>query len=196
VQLQLIDLGLNPTYDLVEHLRKKEGKTISVAKVQPREGQLERSVSIWRDASGMVQVRHASRLRFNTDKSNINLRSTRQVVFGGARISWELASQKPANQLPATLPGEEVFDADSVGADIVLRHWQPGDRFQPIGMRHAVKLQDLFINQKVSRDSRHERIVATTALGELFWVEGIRIAERFKLAKATIRRLHWRWHRL
>jgi len=38
--------------------------------------------------------------------------------------------------------------------------------------------------------------VATTAAGEIFWVEGQRIGERFKLDKRTVQRLKWRWRRL
>jgi hypothetical protein len=56
-------------------------------------------------------------------------------------------------------------------------------------------LQDFFTNQKVSRDRRRRLIVAATAEGEVFWVEGMRISEQFKLTKATIRRLHWHWKR-
>jgi hypothetical protein len=62
-------------------------------------------------------------------------------------------------------------------------------------MKKAVKLQDFFTNEKVSRGQRHELIVAQTVQGEVFWVEGLRIAERFKLTEGTIRRLKWRWHR-
>jgi tRNA(Ile)-lysidine synthase len=78
----------------------------------------------------------------------------------------------------------------------VLRHWQPGDRFQPIGMFAAVKLQDWFTNQKILRARRRQLIVATTAAGEIFWVEDQRIGERFKLTAATQRRLNWHWRRL
>jgi tRNA(Ile)-lysidine synthase len=77
-----------------------------------------------------------------------------------------------------------------------LRHWRPGDRFQPIGMAGGVKLQDLFTNRKIPRAERHRLVVATTAAGELFWVEGLRMAERFKLDKSTARRLQWCWDRL
>jgi hypothetical protein len=63
-------------------------------------------------------------------------------------------------------------------------------------MACPVKLQDFFTNQKVPRDRRRHLLVAATAKGEVFWVEGMRIAERFKLTKPTIRRLQWRWKRL
>jgi len=34
-----------------------------------------------------------------------------------------------------------------------------------------------------------------TARGRLFWVEGLRMAEDFKLDPTTVRRLKWRWER-
>ena len=89
----------------------------------------------------------------------------------------------------------EVFDADCVGSEVVVRHWRPGDRFQPIGMTSAVKLQDLFTNRKIPRAERHELMVATNRNGELFWVEKLRISERFKVTRRSIRQLEWCWDR-
>ena len=63
-------------------------------------------------------------------------------------------------------------------------------------MACRVKLQDLFTNRKVPRDRRRQLVVAATAGGEVFWVEGLRISERFKLTKQTIRCLQWQWERL
>ena len=87
----------------------------------------------------------------------------------------------------------EYFDADRVGSVVVLRHWRAGDRFRPIGMSAPVKLQDLFVNQKVSRAQRHQLVVATTGAGEVFWVEGLRLGDCFKLDNRTVHRLKWRW---
>ena len=41
------------------------------------------------------------------------------------------------------------------------------------------------MNQKVPREERHQRIVAETGDGRLFWVEGLRIAESFKVTEST-----------
>jgi tRNA(Ile)-lysidine synthase len=95
----------------------------------------------------------------------------------------------------AKSPGVERFDADAVGDRIILRHWRRGDRFRPIGMPSAVKLQDLFANARVPKAERHQRLVATTANGEIFWVEGLRISEGFKLHSETRRLLEWKWRR-
>jgi len=39
-------------------------------------------------------------------------------------------------------------------------------------------------------------VVAEAADGEIFWVEGLRISEKFKLTPETQRWLVWRWRRL
>jgi tRNA(Ile)-lysidine synthase len=115
-----------------------------------------------------------------------------RVNFGRGRLSLrELAGRR----LPARQPGTEHFDADVIGPRIVLRHWRAGDRFQPIGLPAAAKLQDLFTNAKVPRAERHERVVAEAADGRVFWVEGLRIGDAFKVTPATRRRLRWTWNR-
>jgi tRNA(Ile)-lysidine synthase len=98
---------------------------------------------------------------------------------------------KQAAGSPAARPLREFFDADQLGDEILLRHWRPGDRFQPIGLRSAVKLQDLFVNAKIPPARRRELVLATTRTGVIFWVEGLRIGDPFKLTPKTRRKLVW-----
>jgi tRNA(Ile)-lysidine synthase len=91
--------------------------------------------------------------------------------------------------------GVESFDADAVGRVVRLRHWRPGDRFQPIGLGAEARLQDLFTNARVPAEERRKRVVAQAAGGRLFWVEGLRIGEVAKRTSATQRCLSWRWQR-
>ena len=88
------------------------------------------------------------------------------------------------------------MEAEKVGQQSGVRHWGPGDVFQPIGMSREVKLQDLFTDLKVARARRRTLVVAEAGDGVIFWVEGLRISERFKLDKATKRRLKWTWRGL
>jgi len=197
VQQQLLSLGVTPNFELVEHLRLTCGKPIFVPLAQRVEG-VEKSESgtLARGADGRIALRHDCRVSFNEASLAVDLSRKRgNALFGGLNVAWKTLSTIGPMPLNA-VPGLECFDADKVGARIWLRHWHPGDRFQPSGMKSAVKLQDLFVNQKVPRKRRHELVVGISADQQLFWVEGLRISERFKLAKGTVRRLHWYWRRV
>ncbi len=149
-----------------------------------------------RDNSGIVHLQVTTREEFNPSSKAVDLDGKGgKIEFDGVRVSWRADARKAVAPARAGVQ-QESFDADKVGSPIRLRHWRPGDRFQPIGMACAVKLQDFFTNQKIPRERRRQLLVAATAQGEVFWVEGTRISERFKLTRETIRRLQWRWKRL
>jgi tRNA(Ile)-lysidine synthase len=153
------------------------------------------AVSALRDSAGILRLEVPEQEGFRPDSIGVILSGgAGQTEFGGAVIRWRIEHKQPIDR-PHAASGREFFDADKVGSPIRLRHWQPGDRFQPIGMAHPVKLQDFFTNRKVPFGSRRRLIVATTGDGEVFWVEGMRISERFKLSEQTISRLQWRWKR-
>ena len=90
----------------------------------------------------------------------------------------------------------ELFDAAKVGRRILLRYWKPGDRFQPIGMPKRVKLQDFFTNLKIPRNERHKRLLAISESGEIFWGQGLRIGEQFKVTPRSKYLLKWSWKNL
>ena len=79
----------------------------------------------------------------------------------------------------------ERFDAESLGATPFLRTWQEGDRFQPLGMAGEKKLQDFFVDEKVPRRQRSRVLLLCATDGRIAWVVGFRIAEPFKVTRAT-----------
>jgi tRNA(Ile)-lysidine synthase len=182
LQSQLERLNVVTDFELIERLRNSAGKFVSVGS----------GLSISRDASGGLKLREQQQAEFNANELEVNLSGMAgDVNFDGAKFSWCFgggSQERPPRQI-----GLEYFDADEIGNKIVLRHWRAGDRFQPIGLRLAVKLQDLFTNTKIPRERRCDLIVAEAARGEIFWVEGLRISENFKITRQTIRRLIWRW---
>ena len=186
LQSQLISLGLVVDFELVESLRQSAGVAISVGS----------NYSILRDAAGKVSLRaHQPVVEFNPGELVVNLSGRAgEAKFDGFSLNWQLEPGKK-NLRPQKKSGREIFDADKIGNETTLRHWRPGDFFQPIGLKSAVKLQDLFTNAKIPRDRRRNLILAETFSGEIFWVEGLRISENFKLAPETKRRLVWCWRR-
>jgi len=79
------------------------------------------------------------------------------------------------------------LDADKVKFPILIRTWQQGDYMYPLGMKmKKKKLSDLFINQKIPNHQKHELLVFESA-NKIFFIEEIRIDERFKITDKTIR---------
>jgi len=184
VQLQLEQLNVGADFDLVEQLREPAGKCVSISS----------RFSISRGPNGALKLREQQSAGFDADELPVILRGRAgDAEFGGAFLSWRFELNK--KNRPAQKSGREFFDADKVGGRILLRHWRPGDRFQPVGLGAAAKLQDLFTNAKISRDWRRNLIVAAAPGGGIFWVEGLRMAENFKLTPKTGRRLVWQWRR-
>ena len=187
LQQQLVGMGLLPDFELVEQLREMPDKPVSIAV----------GVLVVRDVSGKIFCRQMEAVGFNSAELKLKLSNQAGLVkFAGQKFSWVL---EKINGSPGHLPrrlGTEFFDADKIGGEIVLRHWRAGDRFQPIGMKSAVKLQDLFVNAKIPAARRRELVLATTAAGGIFWVEGLRIGEKFKLTPGTKRQLRWNWSKI
>src|SRR5262249_16303990 len=197
LQLQLFGLDIAADFDLIEQLRLKEGRAINVSLGKLGSSSEHRSgLFLSRDCEGRVRVEKGKTATFLDNSAVLNLGSGNgKAIFDGIQVIWERKSSR-GYKLPKKVTNCEWFDADKVGREILLRHWQPGDRFQPIGMASAIKLQDFFTNQQIPRERRHGLVVAVSADNEVFWVERVRISERFKLTKATNRRLQWRWQRL
>jgi tRNA(Ile)-lysidine synthase len=189
LQLQLLAEGISPDFELIEKLRLQPNTGISVERCELTVR------NIYRDVDGLVQWQRSETFEFNDASCKVFLcDSAGQTTFNGLGIAWEIHAKTGMN-LPKRKPGTEYFDAELVGSKVILRHWQKGDRFRPIGMPTAAKLQDLFVNQRVPRPLRHRLVVAESEKGEIFWVEGLRISERFQLTKGTKRRLQWQWRR-
>jgi len=181
LQQALSAAGLVPDFELVEQLRQAADTFVSVSP----------SLSVARNQAGQLQLREQLEGGFNMEERKLKLQGrTGQAEFGGQKFSWHLKKFSGLRQR-GMLP-TECFDAEQIGAEIVLRHWRAGDRFQPIGLPKAAKLQDLFVNAKIPAAQRRKLVLATTATGEIFWVPGLRIGEKFKLTSQTRRQLVWK----
>jgi tRNA(Ile)-lysidine synthase len=185
LQKQLIECGIVADFGLVEQLR---GAVETFVSVSP-------DLSVKRDRAGKIFLRRRTAIEhFNADELELSGRAGR-ATFGGKDFKWTIKKYGGA-RARSPRQATEFFDADQIGGEILLRHWRAGDRFQPIGLSSAVKLQDLFVNAKIPAAKRRGLVLATTAAGEIFWVEGLRIGERFKLTSQTHRQLVWEWSNL
>ncbi|QDH79321.1 tRNA lysidine(34) synthetase TilS [Echinicola soli] len=78
-----------------------------------------------------------------------------------------------------------MLDRNSLVFPLKLRKWKEGDRFRPLGMKKFKKISDFLIDLKVPVIIKNNVKVLCDASGEVVWVVGYRVDDRFKLTSAT-----------
>jgi tRNA(Ile)-lysidine synthase len=102
--------------------------------------------------------------------------------------SWQMDIYTPTAILKSTDPLEATLDADSIVFPLVWRKWKAGDAFFPLGMNHRKKVSDFLIDQKISVADK-DSVTVLESQGEIIWIVGYRIDNRFKLTDKTSRAL-------
>jgi tRNA(Ile)-lysidine synthase len=77
---------------------------------------------------------------------------------------------------------------------LLVRQWQPGDRFRPLGAPGSAKLQDLFVNRGVPPERRWVLPVVCSRQGEILWVPGFPPADGSKLEATSVTGLQLTYH--
>lgn len=96
-------------------------------------------------------------------------------------FQWNLS--KP-DQFP-TQKNSALIDHDKLKFPLILRRWQTGDTFCPLGMNgQQQKLKDFFVNTKLSRFEK-EKVWLLVSDNKICWVVGYRLDERYKITDDT-----------
>ena len=82
-------------------------------------------------------------------------------------------------------PNVALLDADKIHFPLTLRHWQHGDRFHPLGMKGSKLLSDFFVDQKFTEIQKEQVLLLVSADGDIVWVVGYRIDDRYKVTNST-----------
>ncbi len=79
-----------------------------------------------------------------------------------------------------------VVDRDLIVFPLSVRIWQPGDYFQPLGMKgQHQKLQDFLTNKKISHQDKNQVMLLLNGDDTVIWVMGHRLDERYKVSEKT-----------
>jgi len=105
----------------------------------------------------------------------------------GRRFTVRMLDALPTPDLAAyCTPGRQVFDADALGPDLLVRTRRPGDRFVPLGMKGTKKLKEYFVDIGLPAQHRgqHPLVVAG---GRIVWVVGHAMSAHAAVTQATRR---------
>ena len=77
------------------------------------------------------------------------------------------------------------IDFDQLIFPLILRSWQPGDAFMPIGMKTFKKLSNFFVDEKVPLPRKKDVPILINGNGDLIWIGGMRQDNRYKVTATT-----------
>ena len=100
------------------------------------------------------------------------------------KIKMIKAADYDKKQIIYSGENEACLDLDKIKFPILIRKWQPGDKFIPFGMNNKKKLQDFFTDAGVPLHSRH-RVPVFCDSEKIIWLGGLRIDERVKVDDDT-----------
>ncbi len=104
-------------------------------------------------------------------------------LLNPVHLKIDVSSRQSSFKIP---DAREVacIDRDKVQFPLLVRKWQQGDYFRPLGMEGFKKISDFFIDQKFSLPKKEK--VWIVANGEqVVWIVGHRLDDRYKITPQT-----------
>jgi tRNA(Ile)-lysidine synthase len=100
-------------------------------------------------------------------------------------LKFTLIEDSKHFNIPA-YPDIACLDFDKISFPLILRRWESGDYFYPLGMENMKKVSDFFIDIKLSIPQKEKTWILTDG-SDIIWVMGHRIDDRFKIDESTKR---------
>jgi tRNA(Ile)-lysidine synthase len=114
----------------------------------------------------------------------VNIESNQQEIsLGNKTLKFETADY---SGLPISDKNQAIIDEGLMQFPITWRKWKPGDFFFPLGMKNRKKVSDFLIDEKVSMADK-DSLTVLESNGQIVWVVGHRIDDRFKVTDKTNR---------
>lgn len=104
----------------------------------------------------------------------------------------ELNTTIHVRRQPPTANRQRIQLPLNAPAHFTVRPRNPGDTFHPLGAPRAKKLKDFLIDRKIPRDSR-DRLPLLVWNGEIVWIAGVEVSERFKVTEPAHGMLYEVW---
>ena len=109
---------------------------------------------------------------------------TERIPCGGGTLWFEHADVDDIDELRQP-PTVALLDEAKLSYPLKVRRWSEGDAFVPFGMGgRRKKVSDMLIDDKVSLPDKRRQFVVVSG-GDIVWLVGRRIDERYAVGSGT-----------
>ncbi|MFW6381630.1 MAG: tRNA lysidine(34) synthetase TilS [Bacillota bacterium] len=145
---------------------------------------LPESLDVYRDYEQLIISQGSVKEPIEDYKYFLEVPGTIEVP-GSKEIKAQVFAKN--NQWKQLATGDNIClcDCTQVTLPLIVRNRRPGDRFKPLGMRGSKKLKDFFIDEKIPVYKRDKIPLVTDNRGNIIWIAGMRLDDRFKVKKET-----------
>jgi tRNA(Ile)-lysidine synthase len=77
-----------------------------------------------------------------------------------------------------------AIDFDTINFPLIIRHWQKGDTFYPLGASGRKKLSNFYTDRKIPILDK-DKIWILTSAGKIIWIIGYQIDDKVKITNKT-----------
>ncbi|WP_134089478.1 tRNA lysidine(34) synthetase TilS [Olivibacter sp. XZL3] len=151
-------------------------------------------ISIWNNDNRVGKQFHSASHKLLVDRTNLILKTSepadplnqlftfdQEVTYKGYQLRMQFAENlDKVNEF-----GKAAVDADKLIFPLLVRSWQEGDWFKPLGMSGKKKLSDYFISLKIPRFNKSEIPLLVNGNGDIIWVIPYRMDDRYKITDKT-----------
>jgi tRNA(Ile)-lysidine synthase len=130
------------------------------------------------DRENLIVIRHEENwmeVRFESDQQ--------EVCLGNKKLTLEVTDYRG---LLTADKNQATVDEGLIQSPLTWRRWRAGDFFFPLGMKNRKKISDFLIDEKISLADK-DSLTVLECNGEIVWVVGHRLDDRFKVTDKTKR---------
>jgi tRNA(Ile)-lysidine synthase len=119
-------------------------------------------------------------------KENEKLSTTSVIINSITDFPFNYLLVKPESDGISINPSNNFayLDAGKISYPLILRPWENGDTFNPLGMKGNKKVSDYLIDNKISVIDK-KRVKVLESDGMILWLVGHRIDDNFKVTSKT-----------
>ena len=123
----------------------------------------------------------------NEIKHVINIQEEITIKLPNGSIRFLPDTDIPSSEELRSDPTKVYFDNDLIHEQLIIRSWLPGDFIRPLGMNgKKKKLQDIFTDQKIDRNSKSD-ILVVQHQDDIIWIVGHTLSEKYKITEKSTR---------